>query len=215
MVHLALSKSQKALLAVFSGVASDMFGLTLVIPVMAAYAIYLGSTAKDIGIMFSVFTAGSSVASMIVGYLADKYGKRFVLLYASFGAAVCFLLGSMCVDYTQFIISRGLAGLFSGTISTSYAYVTEVVKPKDIPKYMSYISATMSSCFVIGPLIGGGLAMFGIRVPFYCAAAFGFIALFNAYFFIIEPSELKRLEAKKNDDYDGGSMMNDGMNNVE
>ena len=180
-MHLALSRSQKALLAVFSGVASDMFGLTLVIPVMAAYAIYLGSEPKMIGIMFSVFTAGSSVASLFVGYLADKYGKRFVLLYASLGAAVCFLLGSFCVTYTQFIISRGFAGLFSGTISTSYAYITEVVPPKDIPKYMSYISATMSSCFVIGPLIGGGLTGFGIRVPFYCAAAFGFIALLNAY----------------------------------
>ena len=133
MVHLALSRSQKALLAVFSGVASDMFGLTLVIPVMAAYAIYLGSEPKMIGIMFSVFTAGSSVASLFVGYLADKYGKRFVLLYASLGAAVCFLLGSFCVTYTQFIISRGFAGLFSGTISTSYAYISEVVPPKDIP----------------------------------------------------------------------------------
>lgn len=53
------------------------------------------------------------------------------------------------------------------------------------PVYMSYVSAVMSTCFVVGPLIGGGLAAFNIRVPFYAAtviAALGeaFSNLYNS-----------------------------------
>ena len=104
-----------------------------------------------------------------------------------------------------------MAGIFSGTISTSYAYVSEIVPTANIPKYMSYMSATMSSCFVIGPLIGGGLAQFGIRVPFYMSTLFAFFALVNCYFYILDPQKLQEQEEKsikdgrKSLNLDGGS----------
>jgi len=113
-------------------------------------------------------------------------------MYSSFGAVLAFLGSAMSQTYTQLIISRTFAGLFTGTIGTAFAYVSDVVKPRDRVKYLSYISAVMSTCFVVGPLIGGGLSNFSLRVPFYSAAGMAFVELCIVFFFIKEPSSFNQ-----------------------
>lgn len=88
------------------------------------------------------------------------------------------------------MIWRLLAGLFSGTIGNAYAYISDIVPPESRPIYMSYVSACLSTCFVIGPLIGGSLASFGIRVPFYAATCVAIMGLIMAYLYVEEPEAL-------------------------
>ena len=58
---------------------------------------------------------------------------------------------------------RGLAGLLTGTVGNAYAYIADITSKEDRAAYMSYMSASMSSAMIVGPMIGGGLAIFGLR----------------------------------------------------
>ena len=191
MVFIQLTREQKGLLAVYGGVATDVFGLTMAIPVFAPYSIYLGAEARDVGLLFSVATAGSMIASIFVGKFSAKFGRKMVFVVTSFGTAGSFLGAALAQNFTQLVIWRAIGGLSSGTIPTSFSYVAAVVPPKDRPTYMAYLASTMSTCFIIGPLIGGGLAMFGMRVPFFASFCFALISAFNAVFFITDVDNLK------------------------
>lgn len=200
MVFLQLNKEQKGLLAVFGGVASDVFGLTMAIPVFAPYSIYLGASAREVGLLFSVATAGSMIASFFVGKFAAKFGRRMVFIVTSFGTAGSFLGAALAQNFMQLVIFRAIGGLASGTIPTSFSYIAAVVPPSDRPRYMAYLASTMSTCFIIGPLIGGGLAMFGMRVPFFASFCFALISAFNAVFFITDVDNLKNDKKEASDE---------------
>jgi len=56
------------------------------------------------------------------------------------------------------------------------AYAADVTSEEDRAAGMGYITASITTGFIIGPGIGGYIAEFGIRVPFYSAAAAGIAA---------------------------------------
>ena len=55
---------------------------------------------------------------------------------------------------------------------------------------MSYMSAVMSSCFIVGPMIGGGLSIYGLRVPYLGATVFSGIVMVLTYTSLKEPKSL-------------------------
>ena len=88
MVFIQLTKEQKGLLAVYGGVATDVFGLTMAIPVFARTVSTLEQS-RDVGLLF-VATAGSMIASIFVGKFSAKFGSKMVFVVTSFGTAGSF-----------------------------------------------------------------------------------------------------------------------------
>ncbi|MCK9912131.1 MFS transporter, partial [Microbacteriaceae bacterium K1510] len=69
-------------------------------------------------------------------------------------------------------LSRLLGGIgASFMIPPMMAYVADITTEEKRGKGLGLLGAAMSLGFVIGPGIGGFLAEFGLRVPFYVAAA--------------------------------------------
>lgn len=67
------------------------------------------------------------------------------------------------------------------------AFIADITTLKTRPKALGYMSATISTGFIIGPGIGGFLAEIGTRVPFFSAAACGLIVAFISIFSLKEP----------------------------
>lgn len=99
--------------------------------------------------------------------ISDKYGRKVIFIFAGCGATAAFIGSGCSKSFLELVIWRGIAGLFTGNVGAAYAYIVDVIPPAERSTYMGYVTAVMSSCFVVGPLIGGGLATFGIRIPFY------------------------------------------------
>jgi len=196
-ISLGLSKVQLALLSVYLIVAIDIFGITLVIPVIALYCRFLGADARLVGTLYTVYSGCAFLSSLWVGKLSDRFGRRAVFLYSLFGATAAFLGSGFCTTFIEFAICRGIAGLFTGTIGTAFAFVADVTPENTRAVYMSYVSAVISTCFVVGPMIGGGLATFSIRTPFYAAAGVAGFGLIMAYNYIVEPKVLLANASKK------------------
>ena len=64
------------------------------------------------------------------------------------------------------------------------AYVADITSIQERPKAMGYLSAAISTGFIIGPGIGGFIAEYGIRVPFFVAYRNCFYSMchFDLYF---------------------------------
>ena len=56
------------------------------------------------------------------------------------------------------------------------AYIADITTLAQRPKALGYMSAAISTGFIIGPGIGGFLAEIGTRVPFYAAGVLGLFA---------------------------------------
>ena len=145
-----------------------------------------------VGLQFTVFSGAAIISSLYVGRLSDRFGRRIVFLYAACGASIAFT-GSACAQtFTQFLITSTLGGLFTGTVGNAYAYVSDILPEELRTQYLSYITAVISSCFVIGPFVGGALALFNTRAPFFAAASMASMEILFVYLFIAEPSKLRR-----------------------
>lgn len=175
---------QLALLTVYVIVAVDVFGLTLIVPVIVTYARYLGASEASVGYLYAVYSGMALLATFFVGRLSDKYGRRSVFIYCCIGAIASFVGSALSQNFVQFAICRGISGLFTGTLGNAYAYIGDLVPEKDKPLYISYVTATMSTCFVVGPIIGGGFAAIDIRAPFVAAAAMAIFELFLVCFYV-------------------------------
>ena len=83
-------------------------------------------------------------------------------------------------------ISRILGGISAAFIMPAVtAYIADITNLKTRPKALGYMSAAISTGFIIGPGIGGFLAEFGTRIPFFFAGALGTIAAILSIIFII------------------------------
>ena len=184
------SDIQLALITVYVIVAVDVFGLTLIVPVIVTYARYLGATEAAVGYLYAVYSGMALLSAFFVGRLSDKYGRRAVFLYCCVGAIASFVGSALSTTFIQFAVCRGISGLFTGTMGNAYAYIGDIVPEKDKAKYISYVTATMSICFVVGPIVGGGFAAIDIRAPFIAAAGMAILELVLILFFVHDPKSV-------------------------
>lgn len=88
MILLSFNRLQLALLSVYMIVAIDMFGMTLVIPVMTLFAQYLGATKSSIGLLYALYSGGAFASSLFLGRISDVVGRRKVFLWTLTGAVI-------------------------------------------------------------------------------------------------------------------------------
>src|SRR5205085_2907300 len=70
----------------------DMIGLTLVLPLLALYALKLHVSPTTIGFLTASFPVAQLVASPIWGRVSDRYGRRPALLVGLAASAVAYLI---------------------------------------------------------------------------------------------------------------------------
>ena len=97
------------------------------------------------------------------------------------------LFRSLGTNVSVFYLSRILGGISAAFIMPGVtAYVSDITSVQERPKAMGFISAAISTGFIIGPGIGGFIAEYGIRLPFYLAAAIAFLACISSIFILKE-----------------------------
>jgi DHA1 family tetracycline resistance protein-like MFS transporter len=85
-------------------------------------------------------------------------------------------------------VGRVISGITSSSLPTAAAYVADVTPPDQRARTFGFVGAAAGVGFIIGPTIGGMLGGFGLRAPFWGAAA---LSLANAaYGFFILPESL-------------------------
>lgn len=161
---------------------------SLVMPFLPLYVELLGvSSPKKLnlwsGSVFSITFLFSAIASPIWGGLADRKGRKVMLLRSALGIAIVMMLMGLAKNVWQFLILRALLGLLGGFVPNANALIaTQVQRNKS-----GWVLGTLSTGALIGPLIGGLLAdLYGLRPVFFITALVLFICFITTVLFVQE-----------------------------
>lgn len=129
------------------------------------------------GILATSFAVMQFLFGPILGGLSDRYGRRPVLLVSLLVMAVDYVIMAVTHSIWLLFAARIVGGITAATQSTASAYMADISTGAERTKNFGLIGAAFGMGFVLGPLMGGMLAEFGSRAPFWAAAA---LALANA-----------------------------------
>lgn len=169
------TRSRPALF-VFATVMLDSVGIGLILPVMPELlrelsGLSIGDAAIWGGYLAFSYATMQFLFSPLVGGLSDRYGRRPVLLLSLVMLAVDYVIMATAPALWVLFVGRILAGIGGATYSTATAYIADVTPRAERSAAFGLVGAAFGVGFVLGPAIGGLLAEFGTRAPFWGAAA--------------------------------------------
>ncbi|MED4751962.1 MFS transporter [Brevibacillus choshinensis] len=182
-------KEQKMVLIILlSNIFIAFLGIGLVIPVMPSFMNLMHLTGQTMGYLVAVFAMAQLIMSPFTGRWVDRYGRKKMIIIGLFLFAVSELIFGLGTTVSVLYIARVLGGISAAFIMPGVtAYIADVTSDEERPQAMGYMSAAISTGFIIGPGIGGFLAEYGIRMPFLFAAAIAFVACVSSIFVLKEP----------------------------
>lgn len=188
-------KDQKAVLIILlSNIFIAFLGIGLIIPVMPSFMNIMHLSGSTMGYLVAVFAVSQLVMSPFAGRWVDRYGRKKIIIIGLFLFGVSELIFGVGTNVSVFYLSRILGGISAAFIMPGVtAYVADITSVQERPKAMGYISAAISLGFIIGPGIGGFVAEYGIRLPFFLAAVIAFIACLSSMFILKEPMTKEQL----------------------
>ena len=200
---------KSALGTVFLVVLIDLMGFGIVLPLIPFYAARFNANAVAIGLLYSVYSFAQLIFSPIWGRFSDRIGRRPIMLMSTCGAVAAYILFGLSGSLAVLFLSRLLAGITAGNISTAQAYVADVTTPEERAKGMGLIGAAFGIGFMAGPALATALihprfhdwiASFSFARPFaawmlenkyavpgYFAAMMSFISFLLVLFKLPEP----------------------------
>jgi MFS family permease len=146
-------------------------GFGLVAPVLPQLATSFGVGATAASVIVSAFALARLVLAPAAGSLVDRLGERPVyvtgLLLVAASSAAC----AFAPDYWTLLAVRGLGGIGSTMFTISASGLIVRLAPADARGRVSGLyAASFLLGNIAGPVIGGLLASFGLRVPFLAYA---------------------------------------------
>ncbi|WP_433847025.1 TCR/Tet family MFS transporter [Acinetobacter proteolyticus] len=163
----------RSLFIIFSSIALDAIGIGLIFPILPALLQDISHSqhvALYIGVLSSLYAAMQFIFSPLLGSLSDKYGRRPILLFSLAGSAINYLCLSFSHSFALLLIGRIVAGMSSANMSVASAYLVDISKPEQRAQYFGLISSMFGAGFIIGPILGGLLGEYWLRLPFLIAA---------------------------------------------
>ncbi|KAB2334430.1 MFS transporter [Cytobacillus depressus] len=188
-------KEQKSVLIILlSNIFIAFLGIGLIIPVMPSFMNIMHLSGKTMGYLVAIFAVAQLLMSPLAGRWVDRYGRKKIIIIGLFLFGVSELIFGLGTNVSVLYLSRILGGFSAAFIMPGVtAYVADITSVRERPKAMGYISAAISTGFIIGPGIGGFIAEYGIRMPFYFAAAIAFLACILSIFILKEPLTKEQL----------------------
>jgi MFS family permease len=170
------ASERSPLVALFLTVFIDLMGFGIVIPLLPIYAERLHATPAAAGALIAVYSLMQLVFAPVWGAVSDRLGRRPVLLVCLSGSALSYLLlaaawSAGAAALPTLFAARILAGVAGASIPVAQAYIADVTTQAERARGMGLIGAAFGLGMVVGPAIGGGLSLLGLRVPEFAAAA--------------------------------------------
>jgi len=181
---------------IFLTVFIDLVGFGIVLPILPLYSKNFGASGLMIGAIMAIYSLMQFVFSPFWGQWSDRIGRRPLLLFSTFGAAisyVVFALGSGSTGNTALMIilgARALAGFCGANITVAQAYIADITPPEKRSKSMAIIGVAFGLGFIFGPVISGfSTVHFGFSGPGWVAASLCAANFIGTYFLL--PESLK------------------------
>jgi MFS family permease len=171
---------------------TTVMAMTLLLPFLLLYVQQLGASSVESavqwsGVAFGATFLGAGLVAPLWGRLADRYGRKPILIRASRGMAITMSLLGVVQTVWQLVAIRFLAGLIGGYASGVIVMIATQTPRHRTAWALGTHAAGMMAGNLVGPLVGGVLpALIGIRNTFFVAGGLIFCSSITTTIFIKE-----------------------------
>lgn len=179
-----------------------------IMPFLSLYINTLGNFShQQLNFWSGIVYSGTFIISAIVspwwGKLADKKGRKPMILRAGIGMSIVIASMGLVQNVWQLLLLRMLQGIFAGFISNSNALVATETPKTNSGQALGTIASATTAGTLLGPLVGGALtSIFSYRVTFMITGGLLLICSVLVLFFVHE-DDFKPVTAKKLDKASG------------
>src|SRR6059036_4011225 len=171
-----LGGRKAAMTFIYVTIVLDTLAFVILIPVLAPLVVSFTSSEAEgalmFGLLLTVWSLMQFLFSPLIGALSDRFGRRPVLILSSIGLGVDYMVMALAPNLAWLLLGRILSGITASSYATAAAYVADVTPAERRAAAFGMVGAAWGIGFILGPAIGGVLGTFGIRIPFWGAAAF-------------------------------------------
>ncbi|MFZ6720555.1 TCR/Tet family MFS transporter [Undibacterium sp. Ji49W] len=192
----------KALTVIFAAIGLDAVGIGLIFPILPrllAEVTHGDNVASYIGIMTALYAVMQFIFAPVLGALSDRLGRRPVLLISLAGATINYVVMAFAPQLWMLLLGRAIAGLTSANMSVAMAYITDISPEDQRARRFGLFNAVFGAGFIIGPVLGGVLGDYWLRLPFIAAALLNAGNLLLALFVLPESRAPDREDHEKLD----------------
>jgi len=157
-------------------------GFSVFMPFLPYYVQELGITeVKQVAFWAGLLTSAQAVTMALVapiwGSLADRYGRKIMVVRAMLGGAVIVSLMGFVGNVWQLVILRAIQGTLTGTVSAATTLVASSAPPQRRGFALGTLQMAIYLGGSVGPLLGGFIAdSMGYRPTFWVTGALLFVA---------------------------------------
>ncbi|MCK8046933.1 multidrug effflux MFS transporter [Shewanella sp. 1CM18E] len=161
-------------LVILSPLAIDIY-----LPSMPAMAAEFSVSASEIQSTLVLFLFAMGTGQLLIGPLADRYGRRPVALGGIVFYIISSALAAIAAEFHWLQIARVMQGLAACSTSiVVFSAVRDCFSPKEGARYYSYLNGMICIIPALAPTLGGMLALqFGWRSNFIFMALYGLLVL--------------------------------------
>lgn len=165
-------QARRAILLLAGSVMLMETGYGIVMPIFAKRLGELGAGVETLGYMAIAFAIGQLLMAPILGSLADRIGRRPVILTALAGVALANLGFLLIASSTGYILIRMAQGaVTAGLLPASIGFVADTVPDTQRARWVGILMGSYGAGFIFGPALGGFLYdQWGFVAPFAVSA---------------------------------------------
>lgn len=163
-------------------------GIGLIVPIMPSFMEEMNLSGRTMGYMMAAFSLTQFIFSPLAGKWIDRFGRKFMIVIGLFIFAISELIFGLGKTVEILFLSRILGGISAAFIMPGVmAFIADITTVDERAKAMGYMSAAISTGFIIGPGVGGFVAELGVRAPFFFAATIAFCVAVLSFLILKEP----------------------------
>uniref|UniRef100_A0A0D3GMZ3 Major facilitator superfamily (MFS) profile domain-containing protein n=1 Tax=Oryza barthii TaxID=65489 RepID=A0A0D3GMZ3_9ORYZ len=147
--------------------------------------LHVAKTIEDIGFyggfVGASYMLGRALTSTIWGMVADRIGRKPVIVFGIFFTLVFNTMFGLSTHYWMAITTRFLVGSLNGLLGPIRAYTIEVCRPEHQAIGLSLDSTSWAMGLIIGSVIGGYLAQVPVLITFFMYIGLLFYYLYKLH----------------------------------
>ncbi|WP_235561198.1 MFS transporter [Microbacterium sp. Leaf151] len=165
-------------------------GMTVVLPVLPFVVLRFVSNPSDLAVWVGILETVNALCAFLVapflGRISDRYGRRPVIIFAGFGAALGFLLFGIGGALWVLLLGRIVQGVTAGDLPALFAYLADITPAEKRARRFGVLGATAGIGTMVGPALGGSLAAIDVDLPVFVTAGLALTVAIVSIFLLPE-----------------------------
>jgi DHA1 family multidrug resistance protein-like MFS transporter len=156
------SPNRRALYGIVAAVFVSGTGIGSLLPILPLFLRERGASYSLVGVIVGAALAAQAVGQWPAGWLAERIGRKEMMVVGLLVAAAASLMFLLPLSVEWLVAVRFIQGLgFAAAAPAEIAAVADVVPADELGRSYGWVSAARQSGIIVGPAIGGLLAVFG------------------------------------------------------